>query len=111
MRERVYHRKVSGDSFDIFVYDAETGKTRNLTDSETFDAVPPFSPDDKQVVFASNRDGKGEIYTIDLDGSNLRRLTFNTKTDSRAFSPAGTKIVFVGNREDKFPIYEVEVAQ
>lgn len=97
-----YHQKVSGDNFDVFVYDVETGTTRNLTNSETFDADPSFSPDGKHVVFVSIRDGNGEIYSLDLDGSNLRRLTFNTKTDNHpAFSPDGTQILFTSDRENE----------
>ncbi len=96
----VYHQKLSGDNFDIFVYDIETRKIRNLTNSETFDADPSFSPDGKQVVFTSIRDGNGEICSIDLDGNNLRRLTFNNRTDNHpAFSPDGTQILFTSDRE------------
>lgn len=48
-----------------------------------------ISPDGKQIVFSSDRNGKKpewrnnvEIYVIDLDGTNLRRITANTWMDA-----------------------------
>ena len=34
-----------------------------------------------QIAFTSNRDGNDEIYLMDADGSNLRRLTNNSVND------------------------------
>jgi Tol biopolymer transport system component len=42
---------------------------------------PDWSPDGTQITFASNRDGNFEIYVMNSDGSNVRRLTFNQKGD------------------------------
>ena len=33
---------------------------------------PSWSPDDRQMAFASNRDGKFQIYAMNSDGSNVR---------------------------------------
>lgn len=48
------------------------------------------------VVFASDRDeSRGEIYVMRDDGTNVRRLTFNSVVDaSPALSPDGTRILF-----------------
>src|SRR5579872_2198348 len=43
---------------------------------------PSWSPDDRQMAFASNRDGKFQIYTMNSDGSNPRRLTNNKSEES-----------------------------
>ena len=95
-----YHS--SGNDSDIFVYEVESGNTRNITNSESFDADPSFSPDGRQIVFVSTRDGNGEIYSIDVEGGNLRRLTFDPKTDAHpAFSPDGTQISFTSDRENE----------
>ncbi|MGH2375576.1 MAG: hypothetical protein ACREJ4_00360 [Candidatus Methylomirabilaceae bacterium] len=57
------------------------------------------------IVFTSTRDdptigqGAAEIYLMDGDGTNPRRLTANTDADgSAALSPDGKKIVFDSNR-------------
>jgi len=36
---------------------------------------PSFSPDGKQIVFASNMSGSWELWTINVDGTNLVQLT------------------------------------
>ncbi len=48
------------------------------------------------IAFTSVRNGNKEIYTINADGSGLRRLTFDaTADDYPAFSPDGTKIAYL----------------
>jgi TolB protein len=47
------------------------------------------------VIFTSTRDGDIELYTMNPDGSNVRRLTTRVGYDGGAFfSPDGTKIVW-----------------
>ena len=54
-----------------------------------------------KIVFRSNRDGNAEIYTMNSDGSNPTRLTFNEAIDSSpAWSPNGRQIVFHSYRDD-----------
>jgi dipeptidyl aminopeptidase/acylaminoacyl peptidase len=63
-----------------------------------------WSPDDKQIAFASNRDGKFQIYVMSADGSNPRRLTNNKAEDSSpAWAPDGGAVVFVSDREGEHP--------
>jgi dipeptidyl aminopeptidase/acylaminoacyl peptidase len=65
---------------------------------------PSWSPDDKQIAFASNRDGKFQIYAMNSDGSNTRRLTNNKAEESSpAWAPDGAAIAFVSDREGEHP--------
>ena len=53
------------------------------------------SPAWGKIVFYSNRDGNYEVYTMNLDGSNQIRLTFNEARDSYpVWSPDGQEILF-----------------
>src|SRR5690606_9229131 len=49
-----------------------------------------------KIAFISDRDGDMEIYTINLDGSQLTQITQNAVHDSLPiWSPDGTKIMFI----------------
>lgn len=60
---------------------------------------PQWSWNGAQVVFTSDRDGDLEVYLVNADGSNLRRLTSATGRDAHAsFSHDNKHIVFQSPR-------------
>jgi serine/threonine protein kinase len=66
-----------------------------LTDNDFRDIAPTWSPDGERIAFASNRDSGFEIYTMKVDGTDIRRLTFNNDDDlSPRWSPDGKHIVY-----------------
>jgi Tol biopolymer transport system component/serine/threonine protein kinase len=60
---------------DVFVSRVDGTDLRNLTQDEALDRFPVWSPDGSALVFASNRSGSMEIWTVQADGSHLRRVT------------------------------------
>ena len=74
------------------------------------DIRPEISPDGKRIVFTSMRDGNRELYVMDVDGQNQRRLTFHEERDDYAsWHPDGQRIIFVGEREGRFDLYLMDV--
>ena len=70
----------SVNDLDLFAHDLSSGDTTGatdiqLTDDPARDDYGNPSPDDAQMVFVSDRDGNAELYLMDRDGSNQRRLT------------------------------------
>ncbi|NIN67914.1 MAG: DUF5050 domain-containing protein [Anaerolineae bacterium] len=56
------------------------------------------------IAFYSERDGNAEIYTMNPDGSDQRRLTFNQFDDiCPVWSPDASQIAFISDREDPQP--------
>lgn len=101
-RRIIYQNRVNAEDSDIFVYTIETAKSENVTNNPALDADPSFSPDGKQIVFASLRDGNAEIYLMNDDGGNVRRLTDHPAWETHpVFSPDGTQIAFSADRENE----------
>ena len=67
-------------------------------------------PANGKIVFASNRDGNYEIYTMNPDGSHQQRMTTDDGMDLYPnWSPDGQKIVFVSDRRNNVAAYEMYV--
>lgn len=64
-----------------------------------------WSPDGKRILFHSDRDGNGEIFVMDADGSNVQRLTytpgFGKVSEDPVWSPDGNWIAFNSDRDGK----------
>ena len=74
--------------------------------SPVHDGAPSWSPDGSRIVFHSNRDGNGEIYVMNADGAEIRRLTHHEASDGDpSWSPDGTKILFDSDRGGTFDIW------
>ena len=59
-----------------------------------------------RIVFASNRDGDWDIYSMDVNGDNLLQLTNHPATDEDpACSPDGRKIAFRSERDGTRDLY------
>jgi Tol biopolymer transport system component len=52
-----------------------------LTTNPARDSDPAWSPDGRSIAFVSDRDGNPEIYVMNADGSNQRRLTASSSLD------------------------------
>ncbi|HNX57645.1 MAG TPA: tetratricopeptide repeat protein, partial [Spirochaetota bacterium] len=63
------------------------------------DADPAWSPDGKNVVFSSTRNGSENLFICDREGKNLRQLTTKGGTTPR-YSEDGSAIVFVSYRDN-----------
>ncbi|MEK6554408.1 MAG: translocation protein TolB, partial [Bdellovibrionota bacterium] len=58
---------------------------------------PAISPDGTKVAFSSDRSGKPMIFVMNIDGSNVKQITFaGFYNATPTWSPDGTKIAFAG---------------
>lgn len=61
--------------FDLFVYKLGEGKSYQITTGVASSESPSWSPDERRLVFSSGSMGGMQLYTTDLSGNTLRRLT------------------------------------
>ena len=62
-----------------------------------------------QIAFVSDRTGNNEIYVMDINGKNQRRLTKNRGGDwSPSWSPDGKRIVFSSGQDGNNEIYVMD---
>jgi Tol biopolymer transport system component len=81
----------------IYTYDLRTGERVRLTFDYTAPPYSPaWSPDGTQIAYVATRDGGNpEIYIMDADGSNRRRITRRVEWDlNPTWSPDGRSILF-----------------
>jgi TolB protein len=91
---------------ELVVADADGKNAKVITDFGCASFAPTFTPDGKQILFASNKhdcDGRGfELFLVNLDGSGLKQVTdFKGFTSFPEFSPDGKTLVFCSDKGAK----------
>jgi TolB protein len=100
---------------EIYSMNIDGSNVTRLTNNDFFEEVPTWSKDGSQILFTRQifefddtvKISNGEIFIMDKDGNNEKRLTYRKGFDSGAkFSPNGKQIAFYGVTEDNnFEIY------
>jgi TolB protein len=68
------------------------------------------SPDGNRICFSSNRDGNPELYVMNIDGTNVFRLTNHPAADiTPTWNPQGTQIAFTSDRRGQPQLYTIGV--
>ncbi len=63
-------------------------------------ASPDISPDNKKIVFSGVKNGKNDLYVIDINGNNLKRLTKDKYFDTYpTWNLTAEYIIFTSNRD------------
>jgi TolB protein len=76
--------------------DESGGNLRRLTSHAAYEGAPRFTPDGRFVVFEGERDGRAEIYRVEIESGEVERLTDSASRKlGPAYSPDGSKLAFM----------------
>ena len=106
--------------YRLLLAELPDGKPVELTPDHPECFVPQFTPDGKTVVFV-RRDG--DVYRVDADGKNLKRLTEGNKyvefrlspkdahgsTDGPDVSPDGKRVAFVAVKDGVPNVFVIDI--
>ena len=82
----------------LFISDINNTNTIQLTQGEKNNINPKWSPDGKKIAFVSNRDGKNNLYFLNLGGGEAERLTdLKTGINDFKWSNKGNLIAFTSS--------------
>ncbi len=117
----VFYSERDGDA-EIYVMNPDGSDQRPLTDNDTDDYSPAWSPDGRLIIFESDRDDPRpracfpncnyNLYVMNADGSNPRRLTDLPGAEWNAhWSPDGTSLIFAAGEigSEKAGIFRIGV--
>ena len=111
-RKLVYAADVQGTgNMDLYVIDRATGRNTQLTRHPLIDSAPAWSPNSREIAFTSDRSGAPQIYLMDAEGLNQRRISWTGNyNDSAAWSPSGDRMAYVSRIEGRFQIMVMDMA-
>jgi TolB protein len=103
----------AGVNYEIYVYDFESENIIKLTDENGYDTRPDWSPDGRRILFSSGRDYinadsaryRSDFYSINIDGSGLKRQSRHGNVSKPVWSPDGKIVVFDWYSDNRFDVY------
>jgi tricorn protease len=90
---RTWKHYRGGMADDIWIHDFKTGATDNLTNNPAQDICPMWGPDNK-IYFISDRDGRMNLFVVDLASKETKQLTSFKDFDIKFPSIGKESIVF-----------------
>jgi tricorn protease len=86
---------------DLWIGRSDGTEPKQLSFNEGFNDWPAISPDNRTIVFQSNRTGVQHLWRMDLDGNNQIQLTNGYAERNAVVSPDG-KWVYYNTSESNF---------
>lgn len=86
---------------DIYKVPATGGTATQLTTQTSYECLPVWSPDSRQIAFASDRNGNFDVFVMPANGGTAQRLTTHSAAElPSAFTPDGKHVLFSAAIQD-----------
>ena len=97
---------------DVYVTSLDYKTTKQITDTPERERTVDFAPDGRSIVYASERNGKWQIYQASIKNKDEKEFTYATEieevrlTDGKytafqpAYNPKGGEVAFLKNRTE-----------
>lgn len=92
--------------YEIYEMDIAAGSVTQLTDRLGNVNAPEISPDGKSIVFKLSTPNSNQLWLMDRDGKNQRRIP-NVSGWDPTWSPAGNYILFASDMEGAVQLFSV----
>ena len=87
---------------DIFTVPVGGGRATQLTTNPAYDSRPVWSPDGKQIAFASDREGSFDVFIMSRDGGAPTRLTTHSTTEIPVAFADSTHVLFAASIQQDY---------
>ena len=85
---------------NLYTIDLESNRKLAKLTAVGINTAPTYSPDGNKIAFTSNKGGSPQLYSMNRDGSMVRRLTYEGRENYEAqFAAGGERIVFMHSGE------------
>lgn len=113
---RIVFTSIRDGNPEIYIMDSDGSNQTRLTNSPGNDDSAEISPDGSKIVFSSQRDianpdgwFHSDIYLMNIDGTDVSRLTSFEYNSSPSFTPDGSKVLFHNESNPNGGIWIVNV--
>ena len=107
--DRIVYVSNESGSTDIWITDLEGKSRKQLTANNANKVAPVVTADGRYIVFGSWKDGRRNLWRMNLDGSNAVRLTSGLSDSFPALSPDSRWVIYTAYTGAKPTLWKVSI--